>query len=119
MFLYLYYGAYVVLADENNPERISQSAHSLRDLLDNYKDSYRLDIDVNPKKISSVYGEINKELGLVLKKTLSQAVDFKNKLIESRKNFIKSKIEETEETLIKNSNEIAKLDLERSKIFDV
>lgn len=30
----LYYGAYVVLADENNPERISQSAHSLRELLD-------------------------------------------------------------------------------------
>jgi len=96
--------------------------NSLRDLLDNYKDSYkdsyRLNIDVNPKKISSVYGEINKELGIVLKKTLSQAVDFKNKLIESRKNFIKSKIEETEETLIKNSNEITKLDLERSKIFD-
>ncbi len=91
--------------------------NSLKGLLENYKDSYRLEVDVDPKKITSIYEDINKGLGIALKKTLDQAIEFKNKLIESRKNFIKTKIEEIEATLSQNAEKIKDLDLERSKIF--
>ncbi|MBU0894663.1 MAG: DUF2326 domain-containing protein [Nanoarchaeota archaeon] len=91
--------------------------NTLRELLGNYKDSYKLEVDVDPKKITSVYEEINKDLGIALKKTLEQAIEFKAKLIESRKDFIKTKVGEIEETLSKNSEKITELDMERSKIF--
>lgn len=98
-------------------KQIILHSNTLRDLLSNYKDSYKLEVDVDPKKITSVYEEINKDLGIALKKTLEQALEFKNKLIESRKDFIKTKIQEIEETLSKNSEKISGLDIERSKIF--
>jgi len=92
--------------------------NSLKNLIEEYKGSYELDIDVDIRKISCIYEELNKELGIVLKKTLEDAKNFKDNLIESRRNFIKNKINETGERIERNKEEIYKLDIERSKIFN-
>lgn len=90
----------------------------LRDLLEGYKESYKLEIDIDTKKISSMYEEIDENLSLELKKTLDEALEFKNQLIESRKNFIKDKLKEIEKELEENASKIKSLDLERANIFN-
>ncbi|MCK5149408.1 DUF2326 domain-containing protein [Candidatus Pacearchaeota archaeon] len=99
-------------------KKIILENNHLRDLLDGYKESYKLEIDIDTKKISSIYKEIDESLSLELKKTLDEAVEFKNKLIDSRKNFIKNKVKEIERDLIKNSLKIKSFDLERANIFN-
>jgi len=99
-------------------KKIILENNHLRNLLEGYKESYKLEIDIDTKKISSVYKEIDENLSLELKKTLDDALEFKNKLISSRKNFIKGKIEEIEKSLVGNSLKIKNLDLERSNVFN-
>ena len=92
--------------------------HQRKNLLEDYKESYNLEVDIDTRKISSVYGEIDKELGIKLKKTLDETLEFKKKLIESRKNFIKDKIEEISTRIQENSQKIKKLDIKRASILN-
>lgn len=110
--------------EEGNADELTKQIKSimlnnnhLRNLLFNYQDSYNLNVDIDTDKVSEIYQELNEELGIKLKKTLDQAVEFKDKLVESRKNFIKAKIDEIQESIKENNKKINELDIKRSKIF--
>jgi uncharacterized protein YydD (DUF2326 family) len=86
--------------------------------LGKYKDSLKLEINISPEKIEKIYYEINEDLGIKVRKTLEDAISFKQRLISSRTNFLKSEIISLEESIKINNEKIAELDKERSKILN-
>lgn len=98
-------------------KKIILENNTLKNNLENYKQSYKLKVDIDTRKISSIYTELNEELGITLKKTLDQAIDFKNNLISSRKDFIGKKVIDIKNKIEINLEKIKELDLKRSEIF--
>ncbi len=91
--------------------------HQDRRKIESYKKSFEQDIKISPSKVERIYKELNEQLGFSIKKTLQQAVDFKNNLIKSRQNFISDEIRKLESDLQQRESEINKLDGERAKLF--
>ena len=87
------------------------------DKLKAYQESFSLPTKVNMRRINSMYNEISEELSIKIKKTLDEAVAFRKKLSNSRKEFLQSEIEKIQ-TNVKSRNEIIdRLEKERAKIF--
>lgn len=82
-----------------------------------YEDSLHLDIKITSNKISRIYSELNDLLGQRIEKTLSQAIDFRKNLVESRREFIFEEIERIKSVISARSIEIDKLENKRAEIF--
>lgn len=91
--------------------------HQDRRKIDSYKNSFEQDIKISPSKVERIYKELNEQLGVAIKKTLQEAIDFKNNLIKSRQNFISDEIRKLESDLHQRESEINKLDEERARLF--
>jgi len=89
----------------------------LKNQLGNYKKSHELKIDIDTNKIKKIYGELNEELGIKLSKTLNEAIDYKHKLLNSRKNFIQKKMIEIEKKIELNNSVKEKLKQEQKRII--
>ncbi|MDF0718236.1 hypothetical protein PY092_18890 [Muricauda sp. 334s03] len=87
------------------------------DKLKSYQQSYSLPTKVNMRRINTMYGEISKELSFQVNKTLKEAVSFRKKLSESRKEFLKSEIDKIKININSRNKTIQKLEKERAKIF--
>lgn len=82
-----------------------------------YLESSQINIDFSANQISKIYSELNRSLGVQIKKTLDQAISFKKDLAKSRQEFLKSEIEELKKIIKTRNDEIKKLEEERAKIF--
>jgi len=85
--------------------------------LEIYKNSYKLDADINLKQIEGLYKEANELLAGQIVKTLGDAVDFRKHLSNSRKSFLSNEINSINFTIKKNEKEISQFEEERAKIF--
>lgn len=83
-----------------------------------YKNSYKLDVEVNPTKIKNLYAEFNQLLAENIKKTLQDAIEFRKQISQSRKEFISDEIRIIENKVKKNEDEIKTLESKRTKLFD-
>lgn len=85
--------------------------------LKSYDESLRLDIKITSKKISRIYSELNELLGQQIEKTLTQAIDFRKNLVESRREFIFEEMDRIKNVISDRSIEIDKLENRRAEIF--
>lgn len=85
--------------------------------LKNYENSLNLDIKITSNKIARIYSELNDLLGKQIQKTLSDAIEFRKNLVESRREFIIDEIERIKSVISSRSIEIDKLEDKRAEIF--
>lgn len=83
-----------------------------------YNDSLKESIEISTRKIKNIYNEVNELLGQTIKKTLDDAILFRNDLIQSRKEFIEIEVAKIKEDIQRRKLEIEIKGEERKKIFD-
>jgi uncharacterized protein YydD (DUF2326 family) len=87
--------------------------------IEQYKSSIEIKDDLkNLRKIQSIYSDLNEILGEKIKKTLADAVTFRNKLSNSRKKFLLSEIEELQENINVRDQIIKMMEEQRAKLFE-
>lgn len=91
--------------------------YSNRKNIENYKASYRQDININVNQIENLYKEASELLAGQIKKTLNDAIEFRKQLSNSRKNFLAKEIESINVEVKNNDETISALEEERAKIF--
>ena len=91
--------------------------HLEKNKVRSYKDSYELGDSVKTIKIKNLYKDLNELLANNIKKTLDEAINFRENIAESRKDFLSSEISNTEKEIKNREVEIKNLELERSKLF--
>lgn len=85
--------------------------------IESYKESFKLDDDLNVRKISRLYRELNDLLAQNIEKTLEEAIAFRKQVAESRKDFLKTEIRVLEEANAKRETEISEFEEKRAQLF--
>lgn len=85
--------------------------------LETYRNSYKVDIDINIKQIENLYKEANELLAGKIKKTLDDAVNFRKHLSNSRKSFLSNEINALNKIIKGNEKQIEQFEEDRAKIF--
>jgi uncharacterized protein YydD (DUF2326 family) len=99
-------------------EKVVQNYNDLN-TINQYKESYeKSDVDISTRRIRNLYKEFNKILAEGIKKELDDAIEFRKKIAESRKQFLEKEIERLEDNIKNRDLEIEKLDKERKEIFN-
>ncbi len=65
-------------------------------------------------RVAQIYKDLNENLGLDIKVTLNEAIEYRKKLVQSRQNFIKSQIQELGEAIESRNVEIEELEGKRA-----
>lgn len=87
--------------------------------LEQYKSSIEVSDELkNIRKIESIYSDLNQILGEKIRKTLDEAVSFRNKLANNRKVFLQNEIDELQSNIRIRENIIKIKEVERSKLFE-
>ncbi len=92
-----------------------------RQKISSYKESFSVKDDLDSgeiRKIESIYKEFSELLATNIKKTLTQAVDFRKKIASSHKKFIIEEINKIEKDIISRSTEISEAEEVRSRLFE-
>lgn len=88
-----------------------------REKIKSYEESFLLPEKVNIRRITSMYKQVSEDLSLKIKKTIQEAIAFRNELSNSRKEFISNEIDRLKK-IIKEREEILKeLEEKRTKLF--
>lgn len=82
-----------------------------------YNQSLQRDSGFSSKNIESIYKELNEELGVTIKKSLDEAVEFRKQLSSSRENFIKSAIEDLKRLIQQNEKIIEEKEARRRQLL--
>mgnify|MGYP001104134755 CR=1 FL=1 len=85
--------------------------------LKSYESSFTLPSKVNMRRISSMYKEVSEEFAIEVKQTLQEALDFRKKLNESRKEFLQSEIDKIKNNIKLRNEIIQEGEKSRAKIF--
>ncbi|WP_179348030.1 DUF2326 domain-containing protein [Winogradskyella pacifica] len=85
--------------------------------LKSYKSSFTLPSKINMRRINSMYKEISEEFALKVNKTLKEAIDFRKKLNESRKEFLQLEIDKIKGNIELRNELIQESEKTRAKIF--
>lgn len=85
--------------------------------IESYRESLRNDIAVKAGNVKRIYTDLNELLAENIKKTLQEAIDFRKKLIASRKDFINDEIKKLEDNIEQRNKAITEKETERSEIF--
>jgi uncharacterized protein YydD (DUF2326 family) len=112
---------------ENAEEIANQLTAKIKDLwyenynsrksIEAYRDSYKVDVDINLDQIENLYKEANELLAGRIRKTLDEAIEFRRQLSSSRKAFLATEIETLNATIQENEGKIETFELERAKVF--
>lgn len=83
-----------------------------------YKESFQIKDDIkNLKKVKYIYAELNDLLGKTVKKTIDDAISFREQLSQSREQFLENEINELQANIAKRAINISDKENERAKIF--
>lgn len=85
--------------------------------LNEYKQSYEYEIEIDRDKISRIYGEIRKVFGDTVRKTVDEVFAFRKQIAEGRERFLKSKEVELTTEIDKLTSSISSLEVRRSDLF--
>jgi len=85
--------------------------------LEGYKNSYKVDIDINIQRIENLYKEANELLAGRIRKTLDDAISFRKHLSNSRRSFLSNEINSINLIIKTNEEKIDQLETERARIF--
>ncbi len=84
---------------------------------DNYEKSFRINLEADIQKVEKIYKEINKELAVFVKKTLTEVVDFRKAISTNRKSFLQKRQTAIKAELDKLLGEISHLEVKRRAIY--
>lgn len=90
---------------------------SLRRKYKDIKESLKIDIDVNPEKVSEFYSEIHSEFSEFIRKSLNEVVEFRQEISTNRRRFLKERETHYQVRLDEIKNKLVSLEQERSKFF--
>jgi len=82
-----------------------------------YIKSYEYDIEIDAERVSKIYNNLDENLGKVIKSTLEEVLEFRKKLSENRKLFLKGKEMELKEEIEKLRKEVMRLEERRSELY--
>jgi uncharacterized protein YydD (DUF2326 family) len=112
---------------ENAQESANKITEELKLLvIQNQKDKYKVNqyksilndnVDIPVNDIVALYNNLKQELGSIVKKSLEDAINFREYLINSRKEFLDGTLKNLENKIEERKEKIIKLDDERSKLF--
>lgn len=94
--------------------------YSDRRKVNTYKESYELDTSLTAsdiRKIESLYKELSTLLAGNIKKTLDQAINYRQQLAFSRKEFIAGEIKNLEDQILNRETSIEDLSRRRAELF--
>jgi uncharacterized protein YydD (DUF2326 family) len=87
--------------------------------LNEFRNSYEYEIEIDSEKISRIYGEIRQVFGDAVRKTLKDVIGFRQNLAESRARFLQSQEEELSSELQKITDSISSLETRRSELYKI
>jgi len=89
-----------------------------RKKVESYRESFRLNDDLNIRKVSAMYKDLNDLLAKNIEKTLKEAIEFRKSIVQSRKDFLKTEISDLESATKKREATIGKLEDRRAELFN-
>lgn len=81
------------------------------------KESLKIDVDVNPEKVSEFYSSIHSEFSEFIRKSLNEVVEFRQQISTNRRKFLKEREVHYLGLLGDIKNKLVSLEQERSKFF--
>lgn len=87
--------------------------------LNEFRNSYEYEIEIDSERISRVYGEIRQVFGDAVRKTLKDVMGFRKDLAESRARFLQSQEEELSKELEQITGSISSLETRRSELYKI
>ena len=91
--------------------------HTDFDRIKNYEDSFAMSETPNTTKIKNLYKDLNKLLADNIKKTLDEAIKFRQQVSKSREEFLKLEISKLNADVTVRKKEITELETERAQLF--
>lgn len=88
-----------------------------RKKIESYQESFSLSDNLNVRRVSRMYRELNDLLAQKIEKTLDEAVLFRRQIEQSRKEFLGTEINVLNDDIKKREGTINKLEEERAKFF--
>lgn len=88
-----------------------------RKKIESYQESFRLNDDLNVRKVSAMYKDLNDLLAKNIEKTLKEAIEFRRSIVQSRKDFLKTEIGDLENATKKREATIKDLEDRRAELF--
>ncbi|MDP3066807.1 MAG: DUF2326 domain-containing protein [Methanobacteriaceae archaeon] len=88
-----------------------------RKKVESYRDSFHLNDDLSVRKVGRMYKELNELLAEKIEKTLEEAITFRKQIAQSRKDFLKTEINDLEDGTKKREVKIKELEERRAELF--
>jgi uncharacterized protein YydD (DUF2326 family) len=82
-----------------------------------YISSFEQDTKVSPQRVSKIFNEVSEELAFKIKKSLQDAIDFRKKLHESRRQFLTDEINRLQKSISHNESKIKEIEERRARLF--
>ena len=83
------------------------------------QESLKVSNVVKVETVTNIYEELNEILGQQLKKTLSEAIEFRKSLVSSRKEFIKKEVTRLKKQIEKKNLDLTELENKRSELLRI
>ncbi|MBW4890222.1 DUF2326 domain-containing protein [Mucilaginibacter sp. HMF5004] len=90
---------------------------SERKKIDQYEESFKVPDKISTTKIKNIYSQLSENFGIQVKKSLDDAIKFRDKLSESRRNFLLEEITNINIKIKEREIEIKLLEDQRAKIL--
>ncbi len=99
--------------------RLSFENFSNQKKIDTYNESLSTNLSIRLGDVETIYNEYENLLGKKIRTQLQDVVNFRKKLVASRKNFILDEIKNLEDEIETNKLKIDELDSERAEIYRI
>lgn len=95
----------------------SQVYHTLSQKLNNVRDAYHLNHDIDVKQVEKIYNEVLSNFGTAVRKSLDEINVFKSEILENRNRFLIAKEKELESAIDQVFKELSDLEAARTALL--
>jgi len=92
--------------------------HKERNKIRAYESSYLLDDQVQTTKIKRMYVDLNELLAKNIKKSLDDAIKFRQKISKSRKDFLAAEIDSIKDSINIRNKKVDELEIKRAELYE-
>lgn len=103
----------------NKIKKLERNRYNLKKRKATYESNLEFGSSINVNQISKIYKELDELFSIEVKITLEDAIEFRRKLAESRKEYLLPEIQRLEERIDKCTETLKKLDDKRGELYKV
>lgn len=85
--------------------------------LNEYNESYKIDIEFNKDRIVRLYNSVKKTFGDIIKKSLDDVINFRENLTTHRRNFIRNREKKLVDNIEMLKEDISRIEKKRTELF--